>query len=212
MKMHKGLLLLSAGIDSPVAGYLMLKKKVELVCLHFDNQPLVNASAVEKVKRLIKKLKEYSEKPIKLYIVNHGRNQVEIIRNTDRRYQCVLCRRLMLKTAENIAEKEKCSFLITGENLGQVASQTIKNLTNSDKGVKITILRPLLCNDKEETVRLAKEIGTYGISTEAGMCCTAVPPNPITKSRIERIEKEEGKLNIAKMIEKSLSEAEVLEI
>ena len=104
----KGLLLLSAGIDSPVAGYLM-KQKMDIIAIHFDNQPLINKLTIDKVKKLVKKLGIK-----KLHIVPHGKNQIEIIKNCDRKYQCVLCRRIMFKIAEQVAKKEKCDFLITG--------------------------------------------------------------------------------------------------
>ncbi len=206
--MQKGVLLLSSGIDSPVAGHLMLKKGVELVCLHFS----VGKKSDETTKKLIKKLREHSQKPIKAYFVPHTDSLKAIREKADSRYTCVLCKRLMLKTAERVAEKEQCGFLITGESLGQVASQTIKNMVNLDTSVKTMILRPLLCNDKEETVKIAKEIGTFGISSEDTGSCFAVPPNPITKSRIEKVKEEEEKINVDKMIEKALSEAEVMEI
>jgi len=206
----KGILLISSGIDSPVAGYLMLKKGVEIIAVHMDNQPLVNALPREKTIKLVSKLAELSGRRIKLYIVNHGRNQVEMIRNTERKYQCVLCRRMMFRIAEKIAEKENADFLVTGENLGQVASQTLQNLATEEDAVSMPILRPLLCYDKQEIINIAKEIGTYGISIEAGMCCAAVPPNPATKSKIYIIRQEEEKLNMAEMAEKALESAEVL--
>jgi tRNA uracil 4-sulfurtransferase len=190
----KGLLLLSAGIDSPVAGYLM-KKKMDIVAIHFDNQPLINKLTLDKVEKLAKKLGIK-----KTYIVEHGKNQIEIIKNCDRRYQCVLCRRVMFKIAEQIAKEEKCNFLITGENLGQVASQTLENMYVTEQGIKIKILQPLLCNDKQETIDLAKKIGTYDISIEAGMCCTAVPPNPTTKARLDKVLQEEKKIKIKKIV------------
>ncbi|MBU2638194.1 MAG: hypothetical protein KJ955_04425 [Nanoarchaeota archaeon] len=208
----KGILLLSSGIDSPVAGYLMLKKGVDLIAVHMDNQPLVNEMPKEKTIKLAKKLAVLSGKRIKLYIVNHGRNQVQMIRNTERKYQCVICRRMMFRVAEKIAEKEKADFLVTGENLAQVASQTLQNMAVEESVVKLPILRPLLCNDKVETIKIAREIGTYDLSIEAGMCCSAVPKSPATKARLNAVEREEEKLNIDEMAEKAVSEAEVLEI
>lgn len=208
----KGLLLLSSGIDSPVAGYLMLKKGVGLIAVHFDNQPLVNSLPKEKAIKLAKKLAEISGRRIKLYIVNHGRNQVQLIKNTERKYQCVLCRRLMFRAAALIAEKENCDFLVTGENLAQVASQTLQNMAVEESAVDIPILRPLLCNDKVETIKVAREIGTYDLSIEAGMCCSAVPKNPATKAKQYNVEREEAKLNMDEMAEKAVESAEVVEV
>jgi len=106
----------------------------------------------------------------------------------------VLCKRLMYRTAETMAKKYGYEFLITGENIGQVASQTIENLAVIENAVKIPVLRPLLCNDKLETIKTAKEIGTFDISTIAGDCCRLVPRNPATKATQAEIEGEEIKL------------------
>ena len=116
----------------------------------------------------------------------------------------------MFKVAEKIAEKENCEFLITGENLGQVASQTLENIYVTEKAIKMKILRPLLCNDKIEIIKIAREIGSYDISIEAGMCCTAVPPNPILKSEVKKVEYEEEKLNTDEIIQRSIENASVL--
>ncbi|HII14793.1 MAG TPA: hypothetical protein HA362_00610 [Nanoarchaeota archaeon] len=208
----KGILLLSSGIDSPVAGYLMLKRGVEIVALHMDNQPLVNALPKEKTIKLAKKLAELSGREIKIYIVNHGRNQVEMIRNTERKYQCILCRRMMLRIAEKIAEKENADFIVTGENLAQVASQTLKNMANEESAVQMPVLRPLLCYDKVDTIKIAREIGTYEISIEAGMCCAAVPKNPATQSKKESVAREEAKLDVDAMTENAIKEAEIIAV
>jgi len=203
--MKKGLLLISAGIDSPVAGYLMKKQKVNIKAIHFDNRPYTDYKQLEKTKRLLKKLKIK-----KLYVIKFGKIQIEIINNCFRRFQCVICRRFMFRIAEKIAKKEKCKFLVTGESLSQVASQTISNLTNAAKAVKIPILRPLLCNDKQETIDFAKKIDTYGISIEPSICCRAVPQHPVTKSKIEKLQKEEKRLNIEKMVNESVKTAKLI--
>ena len=110
----------------------------------------------------------------------------------------------MFRVAEKIAEKEGCRFLLTGENLGQVASQTLDNLKIVSDSVKIPILRPLLCNDKEETKVIANKIGTYETSIMPGMCCSHVPRHPVTKARLSAVHAEEAKLDIADMVEKSV--------
>ncbi len=203
--MKKALLLASGGIDSPVAGYVMKKRGLEVIGIHFDNRPLIDYKPLEKTKRLLRKIGVK-----KLYAVKHGKNQLEIIKNCFRRYQCVICRRLMFRIAEKIAKKEKCDFLITGESIGQVASQTLDNLTLAAKSVKIPILRPLLCNDKQETVDLAKEIGTYDISIEPGTCCKAVPMYPITKGKEEKLKREELRINIKKLVDDAVRTAELI--
>jgi thiamine biosynthesis protein ThiI len=208
----KGILLLSSGIDSPVAGYLMIKKGVEIVALHFDNSPMIDSRAMESSKKLAKKLGEIAGKKIKMYIVNHGRNQIMISKNIDCKYQCILCKRMMFRIAEKIALKEKADFIITGDSLGQVASQTLQNMAVIENIVNIPVLRPVLCNDKQETIDIAKQIGTFDISIQVSSCCAAVPPNPATKSKSCIIESQEANLNIEEMAEKALENAEVLEI
>lgn len=205
LNMKKALLLASGGIDSPVAGYMMKKQGLDVIAIHFDNRPLTDYKPLEKTKRLLRKIGIK-----KLYVVKHGDVQQEIIKVCFRRYLCLICRRLMFRIAEKIARKEKCSFLITGESIGQVASQTLGNLTLAAKAVKIPILRPLLCNDKQETVDLAKEIGTYDISIEPGINCTAVPKHPITKGKEEKLKREEARINVKNLVNEAVKNAEVI--
>jgi len=195
----KGLLLISSGIDSPVAGYLMKKRDVDLIGIHFDNRPLTDFRPLEKTKRLCRKLGIK-----KLYVIEHGKNQLGVIKHCNRRLMCVICRRFMFRIAERVAKKEGCDFLVTGENLSQVASQTMENLANAARAVKIPILRPLLCNDKQETMDLAKKIGTYETSIEPSICCRAVPNHPATKASIGNLESEEKRLDVKKMVEDSV--------
>jgi tRNA uracil 4-sulfurtransferase len=207
--MTKALSLISSGIDSPVSTYLMMKKGLEVSCIHFDNQPFTDSRPREKAIRQVANISKMFNLPIKMYIIKHGKNQAEFMRNTNRRYGCIFCRRMMLKIAEKIAENEGCRFLITGENLGQVASQTLDNLAATDKAVKLPILRPLLTNDKQETIDIARRIGTFEISIEKGVCCNAVPKQPITKAKDRIIEREESRVDICKLIEDALKTAEI---
>lgn len=208
--MARALSLISSGIDSPVSTYMMLKKGLDVLCIHFDNQPFTDSRPREKAIRQVKNISKMFNQPIKLYIIKHGRNQAEFMRKTNRRYGCIFCRRMMLKIAEKIAENEGCRFLITGENLGQVASQTLDNMAATDKAVKIPILRPLLTNDKQETIDLARKIGTFEISIEKGVCCNAVPKQPVTKAKDKMIVKEEERVDVAKLIDESVKTAEIL--
>ena len=114
----------------------------------------------------------------------------------------------MYRIAEKIAQKEKCDFLITGENLGQVASQTLDNLKVLDDATKMIVLRPLLCNDKNDTIKIAKQIGTYDISIEHKDGCPFVPRKPLTKAKLEKVKAQEEKLNIQKMVDDSIKNAE----
>ncbi|PIN85990.1 hypothetical protein COV19_07275 [Candidatus Woesearchaeota archaeon CG10_big_fil_rev_8_21_14_0_10_44_13] len=202
----KALALISSGIDSPVAAKLMIDKGVEVVGVHFDNRPFTDARQITKTARICKVI------GIKrLYVVKHGLSMGDIIGKIDRRFTCLMCRRMMFRIAESIAKKEGCDFLITGENMGQVASQTLDNLTVCSKAVKVPILRPILCNDKQETVAIAKEIGTYEISIEPPGCCRLVPQFPATRSNLRLIEDEEKKFDIAETVSKRMEDIEVMD-
>jgi len=205
MQKNKALLLISSGIDSPVAGHLMKEKGLELIGIHFNNEPFTDSSAKNKSIKLCKLIGIK-----KLYIIGHGKNQTANLRNINRRFQCVICRRMMFRVSEKIAKKEKCKFLITGENLGQVASQTLDNLVVCQEAVKIPILRPLLCNDKVETIKIAANIGTYETSIEPGMCCNMVPRNPLTRASLEKVKGEEKRLDINSLVDESVKSAEVV--
>jgi thiamine biosynthesis protein ThiI len=197
--------LISGGIDSPVATYLMLKKGVEIVVTHFDNRPFTDEKQVEKALSLVRHLEKFGK--IKIYLIPHGESQMEIAKNCTRRYQCVLCRRMMFRVAERIAKLENADAILTGESLGQVASQTLTNILVETQAVDIPILRPLIGMDKMEIVDLAKKIGTYEISILPGLCCTIVPKKPATQAKLERILREEEKININQMLEKSIDGA-----
>ena len=189
----KAVALISSGIDSPVAAWVMKEKGLEIIGLHMDNRPFTDARQISKTKRLCKIIGIK-----KLYVSKHGLAMSDILKGINRRFTCILCRRLMFRTAERVAEKEGAQFMITGENLGQVASQTLDNMSVADKAVssRMTILRPLLCYDKQDIVNIAKKIGTYEISIEPPGCCRLVPSNPATKSTVEQIEKEEDNCRI----------------
>jgi len=194
----KGIVLLSDGIDSPVASYLMLKKNVDLVFVNVSNSK--NNTKEEKIKKLISVLSKKFSKELKVYFINYYDVQKEFSENCTRRFQCILCKRTMYRMAEKIAQKENADFLVTGENLGQVASQTLKNMIVLSKAVKIPVIRPLLCFEKNDSIKIAKEIGTYEISIQNASDCPFVPSNPATRAKIEIIEREEKKLDIEKLI------------
>ena len=201
---YKGLLLASGGIDSPVAGYLMKQLNVDVIAIHFDNYPYATKRPLEKTRKLMKKINVK-----KLYVVPMGEYVQKELVHLYRRFQCIFCRRMMFRIAEKIAKKEKCDFLITGENLGQVASQTLTNLTTAMEAVNIAIMRPLLCNDKQETVDLAKKIGTYEASIEPGSCCNLVPQKPHTRAKLEKIKFEEKRINIKEIVSKAVKNTKI---
>jgi len=185
----KGLLLISGGFDSCVAGYLMKKQGLELEAVHFSYEPFTNNGPEIKSKEGCKILGISNIK-----VINIGNECKNIAEKCLRPLYYVLTKRLIMKKAEETALQNKCDFLITGEALAQVGSQTLSNLKTIDASVKITILRPLIGFDKEEIIKLAKEIRTYDISIGPEVCDVLGPKHPSTASSIEDVEKEEAKL------------------
>ncbi|MBU1204540.1 MAG: hypothetical protein KKA61_00445 [Nanoarchaeota archaeon] len=183
----KAIILLSPGIDSPVAAHMMKKKGLELIGLNFF---INNHNAVDKI---AKKLGISN-----IHHISHKEILTEIKNKTNPKYTCLLCKRMMYRIAEKLAKKQNAKFIITGENLGQVASQTLDNLAVLDNAVKIPILRPLLCFDKNEIIDIAKNIKTYGLSENKK--CLFVPRHPSTKAKLEIIKKEESKLDLNKIL------------
>jgi len=199
--------LISGGIDSPVAAYLMLKQDAEVVAVHMKNSESEN---LEKIKLLVKQLEKSSGKNIKTYVVPHVGNQSEISKNCNRRFQCILCKRMMYHIAEEIAKKEKADAIVTGESIGQVASQTLQNLMVENSAVKIPVIRPLIGFDKNDTIKIAKEIGTYEISIKDDKRCSFVPDKPATMARIEQILEEEKKIDIKKMLKDAVGKSAII--
>ncbi|MBW3012064.1 hypothetical protein KY311_02685 [Candidatus Woesearchaeota archaeon] len=199
----KGLLLISTGLDSPVAGYIMKKKHVDVAGVHF--------SVGDKGNRIVMKLLRKIGVE-KLYIVPVLEMQKEYASKCNTRYQCIFCKRMMYRIAEAIAQRDGFDFLLTGESMGQVASQTLDNMALLDSTVKIRVLRPLLCYDKVETIRIAKKIDTYNASTEGNLGCAFVPSRPVTKAAKEAMETEEAKLNIQDLMDKALETTELVKL
>jgi tRNA uracil 4-sulfurtransferase len=208
--MAHGVMLMSGGIDSPVALHYLLRQGHELLAVHMDNRPFTDDSPLEKVVDHLAVLRERYQQPIPLYIVPHGTTQVTLMRNTDRHVGCVLCRRFMWRSAERIAEREQASFLATGEALGQVASQTLSNMRSATASVRLPIVRPLIGFDKQEIEAIAKSIGTYGISTRPGVCCQAVPDKPATRSNLVQILQEEERVDVDRIIDDCIRKAVIL--
>lgn len=196
----KGLLLLSSGIDSPVAGKMMINRGVEVSALHFDFGS--NAKESEKVIALARKIGVK-----RLLFAELRAPHIAYRENCNPRFTCVFCKRMMLRIAERIADKEKYDFLITGENLGQVASQTLDNMAVIQNAVKINILQPLLGFDKKDTIDIARKFGTYELSIEKSPGCPFLPQNPATGAKLDKVEAEEAKLDIEDLIIKSVESA-----
>ena len=205
----KGLLLLSGGIDSPVAGYLCAKRGVTIDALHFESYPYTSQRAREKVVELADTMQEYCGR-IKLTIASVTEIQEQIKNNCNEDYFTLILRRFMMRIAEKIALKRECRAMITGESLGQVASQTMNALNSTNSVVsQMCVHRPLIAMDKEDIVKLSRKIGTYEISIQPFEdCCTVFTPrHPVTNPKLENIIKEESKLDIDFLVERAVEGA-----
>jgi len=207
--------LVSGGIDSPVAAWLAMKKGLTPVFVYFDNSPFTDETTQQRALEAMKKLSQHAcEKGIKLYIVPHGDDLADILRNCPRNLTCVLCRRMMYRVAEKIALKEGAEAIMTGEIIGEHASQTLTNLRVENEALSktATVLRPLIGINKTEVESIARKIGTFDASTKPASCCTGPPPKPRTRARLEEVHKAEKRLNIEDMIKRDLKSVTVLTV
>lgn len=208
-----GLLLLSGGIDSPVAGFCMAKRGLRQDVLHFDSFPYTSPQAKEKVITLAKKIKKFIGAKY-MYICSMTKLQEEFHIHCSSEYAINLLRRSMIRVANYICEKYKYKTIVTGESLGQVASQTIESLNSTNSVAKNIVLRPLISFNKEEIIDIAKKIGTYETSIlPYEDCCTVfLPRNPVIKPRIKDAEKEESKINLDYILNEIVQNIEVIEL
>lgn len=208
----KGLLLLSGGIDSPVAGFLMAKRGMPVEAVHFYSFPYTSEQAKQKVVDLAKIMTEYTGE-IKIHMVKFTHVQESIHKYCLPEYMITLMRRIMMRIAERLCNEYKCKAIITGESLAQVASQTIESITVTNAVVeKIPVLRPLIGLDKDIITDYAKNIGTFNTSIlPYEDCCTVfLPDHPIIKPKIEKVLHEESKLNIEELINEAMENTEII--
>jgi len=210
----KGALLLSGGIDSPVAGWLMAKRGMELEAIYFHSFPHTSERAKEKVVDLARVLASYCGE-VRLHVVNYTAVQEYLYEKGPDAYLTILMRRSMMRIAQEIARRTDCQALITGETLGQVASQTIDALVCTDRIAEMPVFRPLIASDKMETVEIARRIGSFDISIlPYEDCCTVFTPrHPVTKPRLERVLEAEEKLpDLAAMEQTAIETPEVITV
>jgi len=196
--------LVSSGIDSPVATYLLSKKADEIILLHADNRPFTDNREIEKFVTLAKHIKTLVPSRLTALLIPHGQTLQTYKTSCDNKFTCVVCKRMMLRYAEAIAKKEKADAIIMGDSLGQVASQTLQNIRVIEQAVSIPILRPLIGFDKEDTIQIAKKIGTFDLSIAPAEGCEAVPVKPSTQARLEQILAEEQKINIEELVQHAI--------
>ena len=202
--------LLSGGIDSPVASWMVAKRGMELECIHFHSYPFTSEKSQEKVRDLAQILSKYCGR-VRLHKVNMLEIQKAIGLNCKDEEMTIISRRFMMRIAERVAESRHCDALVTGESIGQVASQTIQGLTCTNASVKMPVFRPLIAMDKTEIIEVAQKIGTFetSILPEEDCCTVFSPKKPVTKPKLDRIEKSENKLDVEKLIEDAISNMEV---
>ena len=197
--------LVSSGIDSPVAAYLLAPKATELIFVHADNRPYAEERELEKFQTLAAYLKKIVRTKIHAFVVPHGRTLETYIKLADRKFTCVFCKRMMLRYAEAIARGEHAQAIIMGDSLGQVASQTLQNIRVVEQAITLPVLRPLLGFDKEDTIKIARKIGTFELSIAPAGGCAAVPVKPSTRARLEQILDEEKKVDVDELVRQAIA-------
>ena len=210
----RGLMLLSGGIDSPVAGYMMGKRGLALDAIHFHSFPYTSKQARDKVVTLAKQLTKYIGK-FKLYIVPFTKIQEQIHKCCDPNYMVILVRRFMMRISEKLALNKGLQAIVTGENLAQVASQTVESMTVINNAVAtLPVLRPLVAFDKVDIMNMSKMIGTYetSILPYEDCCSVFLPDNPVTKPKLDRILYNEAKLDVEGLISEAIDNIEIVEV
>lgn len=210
----KGLAMLSGGIDSPVACYMMAKRGMKLSAVHFHSFPYTSQQAKQKVVDLAKEIVPYTGE-LDLYVVSFTKIQEEIHKKCKDGYMITIMRRIMMRICEKLAEKHGFQAVITGENLAQVASQTIESMTSTENALKnLPVYRPLIAFDKIDIIEIAKQIGTFETSIlPYEDCCTVfLPKNPLIKPKIELVEKEESYLDMETLVNDAVDNLELIHL
>lgn len=209
----KGILMLSGGIDSPVAGYLAMKRGIKLECLYFESPPHTSELAKNKVKKLVEKLSNY-QADIKLHVINFTNIQENIYKNINPDYMITIMRRMMYRIAEKIINKQKALVLINGESVGQVASQTLNSMRVINNVTNIPVIRPVACLDKLEIIDIAKKIDTYETSIlPYEDCCTIfLPKHPVINPKLEKCLEYEKTFDYDFLIEEAINNMETINI
>ena len=209
----RGLLMLSGGIDSPVAGYQMIKRGVQMYYLYFESRPHTSLEARNKVVRLARKLERYNSNG-KLMVVNFTKIQEAIYKNLDPSYLITIMRRMMYRIAERVAKRNGCLGIVNGESVGQVASQTLSSILAVNDVTNYPIFRPLCSFDKLDIIEISKKIDTYEISIEPYEdCCTVfVPRHPVINPNLKHIYEEENKYDFDELIDEAVKTVEIVSL
>ena len=209
----KGILMLSGGIDSPVAGYMAMKRGIKIECLYFESPPHTSEMAKNKVKKLVEKLSEYQPN-IKLHIINFTNIQENIYKNINPEYMITIMRRMMYRISEKVIDKRGGLVLINGESVGQVASQTLTSMRVINNVTNYPVIRPVACLDKLEIIEISKHIGTYDISIlPYEDCCTIfLPKHPVINPSLEKALLYESMFDYKAMIEEAVGSMETINV
>ena len=209
----KGLLMLSGGIDSPVAGYMAMKRGIKLECIYFESPPHTSPAAKEKVKKLVSILNNY-QSSIKLHVINFTEIQEAIYKNMNPEYMITIMRRMMYRISEKVMHDRNCLVLVNGESVGQVASQTLTSMQVINSVTNIPVIRPVACLDKLEIIDIAKKINTYETSIlPYEDCCTIfLPKHPVINPKLDKAIEYEDMINYEEMIDRAVQNREVINI
>lgn len=203
--------MLSGGIDSPVAAYLLMRRGIKIECIHFASPPYTNIGVIEKLKDILSKLNKYQPE-IRLNIIPFTKIQEEIYRNADESYAITIMRRMMFRLADRLAHRRRCPAISSGESVGQVASQTLESMYTINEVTSLPVLRPVVTMDKVDIIKLARKIDTYDISIRPFEdCCTIfAPKSPKTKPSLEKAKEFEEKFDYESLINEALDNVEVI--
>lgn len=209
----KGLLMLSGGIDSPVAGYLAMKRGIKLECIYFESPPHTTPAAKNKVESLVRILNKY-QPSIRLHVINFTKIQEAIYKNIDPTYMITIMRRMMYRITEKVLRERKCYVIINGESVGQVASQTLTSMQVINNVTNLPVIRPVACFDKLEIIDISRKIGTYETSIlPYEDCCTIfLPKHPVINPDLSTAIKYENSFDYATLIEEAVNTRETIVI
>ena len=204
--------LVSDGIDSPVAAYLVGQYADSIRLVYVDGGGFADKRSIKKFIFIARQIQNLVSCPVSCQVVPHETTLLSYIQHAERRFTCVFCKRMMIRYASEIAKQLQADALVMGDSLGQVASQTLQNIRVVDEVVDLPIFRPLIGWDKEEIIKVAKEIGTYSLSILPSIGCRAVPSKPATQAKLEKILDEEAKLPVNQLVKKAVDDAQLVTI
>jgi thiamine biosynthesis protein ThiI len=209
----KILCMMSGGIDSPAAAWMMMRRGCSPSFIYFSNYPLVPKTDRENVMKIIRKLREYSPGPLTLITVPIVKMQEAVVNSCENRFKCLIGRRIMYRIAEEFARELGAKALLTGDSLAQVASQTLDNICSEDEVLSMPVLKPLIGMDKDEIIRVAKKIGTYETSIKIKTSCPLATKNPATRSEPEKLRGEESRVkDLDRVIKAAIKDAEITRV